>query len=123
MTDTQKKTLIFGASTNPQRYSNKALLMLQEYDHPIVAIGGRVGAVADVSILTGHPELEGIHTVTMYMGEQRQKEHEDYLLSLKPERIIFNPGAENTGLYLRAKKEGIEVINACTLVMLRTGQF
>lgn len=123
MADTQKKTLIFGASNKPQRYSYKALVMLQEYKHPIVAIGGHKSTVENVQIDTGHPALEQVHTVTMYMGEDRQKEHEDYLLGLKPKRIIFNPGAENIRLYVRAKEAGIEVINACTLVMLRTDQY
>jgi len=118
-----KKTLVFGASTKPERYSYKAVKMLQEYDHPVAAIGGREGALDEVSILTGHPELEDIHTVTMYMSAARQQEHEDYILSLAPRRIIFNPGAENTSLYSNAKAAGIEVVNACTLVMLRTGQF
>jgi len=118
-----KKTLIYGASTNPQRYSYKALKMLQQYDHEIVAIGGRTSVVDDIEIQTGYPDIEGIDTITMYMGADRQQEHEDYLLSLAPKRIIFNPGAENIRLATKAKEAGIEVVNACTLVMLRTGQY
>ena len=118
-----KSTLVFGASTKPQRYSNIAMKMLKEYDHSILAIGGREGEFDGTSIVTGHPSFSDVDTITMYMGADRQKEHEEYLLSLKPRRIIFNPGAENPSLAKRAKEMGIEVIEACTLVMLRTGQY
>ena len=117
------KTLVFGASTNPSRYSYLAIERLQAYDHEIEAIGGREAEVMGVQIQVGHPELHDIHTITMYMGEARQADHEDYLLSLQPKRIIFNPGAENRSLYNRAKEQGIEVLEACTLVMLNTGQY
>jgi len=117
------KTLVFGASTKPERYSHKAIKMLEEYNHEIAAIGGRQAALGNVEIHTGHPALNTIHTITMYMGERRQADHEEYLLSLNPKRIIFNPGAENMSLYTKAKAKGIEVVNACTLVMLRTGQY
>ena len=116
-------TLVFGASLKAERYSNKAIKMLRSYEHPVLAIGGRKGAVEDVDILTGHQKLSGVDTITMYMGEDRQQEHEDYLLSLKPRRIIFNPGAENRGFALRAKEQGIVVEESCTLVLLRTGQY
>lgn len=118
-----KKTLVFGASTKPERYSNKAMKMLKEYGHSIAAIGGRENEFDGTKILTGHPPLEGIDTITMYMGDARQTEHEDYLLSLHPRRIIFNPGAENISLAKKARNLNIEVIEACTLVMLRTGQY
>lgn len=117
------KTLIFGASTNPARYSYIAIERLKANNHEIEAIGGRDGEVMDIKIQTGHPLLTDIHTITMYMGESRQKEHEDYLLSLHPKRIIFNPGAENPALSKRARDLGIDVLNACTLVMLNTGQY
>jgi len=116
-------TLVFGASLNEIRYSNKALKMLRSYNHEVLAIGGRIGAVEEVLILTGHPELSGVDTITMYVGKDGQKDHEDYLLSLKPRRIIFNPGAENRSFALKAKEQGVLVEQACTLVMLRTGQY
>lgn len=118
-----KNTLVFGASMNPDRYSNKAMKMLKEYNHSIIAIGGREGDFEGTKIHKGHPELSGIDTITMYMGADRQAEHEEYLLSLKPRRIIFNPGAENSSLARKAREQGIEVVEACTLVMLRTGQY
>ena len=117
------KTLVFGASTNPARYSYLAIERLKAYNHDIVAIGGRAAEVMDIQIYKGHPDIKDIHTITMYMGETRQVDHEDYLLSLNPKRIIFNPGAENPSLYKQAMEQGIEVLEACTLVMLNTGQF
>jgi len=117
------KTLIFGASTNPERYSYKAMKQLMAHNHTIVAIGGREAHILGIEIMKGHPTLDDIHTITMYMGEKRQAEHENYLLSLNPKRIIFNPGAENPSLAEKARKNGIEVLEACTLVMLSTGQF
>ena len=116
-------TLVFGASLKSERYSNIAIKALRRNGHRTFGIGLRSGTVVDVELLTGHPALDGIHTITMYMGEKRQKEHESYLLSLSPKRIIFNPGAENPGFYSEAKALGIEVINACTLVMLATGDY
>lgn len=116
-------TLVFGASVNPARYSNIAMKMLKEYGHTITAIGGRENEFEGTKILSGHPPIDNVDTITMYMGEDRQSEHEEYLLSLKPRRIIFNPGAENISLYKKAQEEGIEVVEACTLVMLRTGQY
>lgn len=117
------KTLIFGASTNPQRYSYLALERLIAYNHEVFAIGGRKSEVLGTEILTGHPNLDDIHTITMYMGAERQADHEEYLLSLNPKRIIFNPGAENDSLAKKAREKGIEVLEACTLVMLNTGQY
>ncbi|MDF1696555.1 MAG: CoA-binding protein [Saprospiraceae bacterium] len=119
----KKSTLVFGASIKPDRYSNKAMKMLKQYDHSVLAIGGKEASFEGTPILEGHPDLSGIDTITMYLRESRQKEHEEYLLSLKPRRIIFNPGAENLSLAKKAKEKGIEVIEACTLVMLRTGQY
>lgn len=119
----EKVTLVFGASTNPDRYSNKAMRMLSDYKHTVVAVGGKEGVVGGVAIQTGHPLISNVDTVTMYMGEARQEEHEDYILSLRPRRIIFNPGAENSRLATKARSKGIEVENACTLVMLRTDQY
>jgi len=118
-----KSTLVFGASIKPERYSNKAMKMLKEYDHSIVAIGGRENEFEGTKILTGHPELKGVDTVTMYMRDELQTAHESYILSLEPRRIIFNPGAENTSLAKKAREQGIEVVEACTLVMLRTDQY
>lgn len=118
-----KKTLVLGASENPARYSNAAIRRLKSYGHDVVAIGRRTGAVEDVEIVKGKPEFENVDTVTMYMSAANQKEFEAYILSLKPKRIIFNPGAENEALMEKAIQSGIEPMEACTLVMLSTGQY
>lgn len=117
------KTLVVGASSNPSRYSNKAVHLLREYGHEVIAVGIKETMIADVSIQIGKPEIKDIHTITIYLNPVRQKPLESYLLSLKPKRIIFNPGAENINLFQAAKSLNIEVLNACTLVMLRTQQY
>jgi len=118
-----KKTLVFGASLNPMRVSHQAVQRLDSRGLPVVAIGGRYGFINDVEIHRDYQDWKDIHTITLYMGSKRQAEHIDYFLDLKPERIIFNPGAENHELFFKAKEQGIEVLNACTLVMLATGQY
>lgn len=118
-----KKTLVIGASTKPERYSNKAIRMLREYEHEVVALAKRTGHVNGVPIQTEFPHEENIHTVTMYLGANRQSEYYEDILSLKPRRVIFNPGAENEELREMLKSEGIETVEGCTLVMLRSNQF
>ena len=115
---TQKKTLVMGASQNPARYSYKAIHKLRDFQHPVVAVGKKDGLVDDVKIETGNPSITDLDTVTIYLNSENQKSVEDYILSLNPKRIIFNPGAENPELKSKAEKKGIETIEACTLVML-----
>ncbi len=119
----QKQTLVFGASQKSHRYSYLAVERLLQKEVPVVAIGGRKGQIHGTPIITGHPWLSGIHTISMYMGDKRAQPHHDYLLSLNPKRIIFNPGAENRELKMHAKDKGIECLDACTLVMLSTGSY
>lgn len=118
-----KKTLVLGASENPSRYSHMAIKKLRAYGHDVVAVGRSSGAVEDVVIEKSLPNETDVNTVTMYMNQQNQKPYENYILSLKPQRIIFNPGAENNSLSKKAANQGIQVIEACTLVMLSTGQY
>ena len=118
-----KKTLVLGASGNPSRYSYLAIQRLRSHGHPVVAIGRRMARVADTDISTVRPIVDDIDTVTMYMNEKHQEEYLDYILSLKPKRIIFNPGAENKKLTDLARKQGIQTMDACTLVMLSTNQY
>lgn len=118
-----KKTLVLGASQNPARYSYLAVNKLSRHDHPVVAIGRRKGKVGDVEIDIEQKPLSNIDTVTLYLNPQNQKPYYDYIISLKPKRIIFNPGTENDELYKLAKQNGIEVMEACTLVLLSTGQY
>ncbi len=118
-----KKTLVIGASENPARYSNKAIHKLRFFEHPVVALGAKAGKVEDVIIETEHKDFKDIDTVSIYLNVQNQKSLEDYILSLKPKRIIFNPGAENPEFKSRAEKLNIECEEACTLVMLTVGGY
>jgi len=113
-----KKTLIIGASTNPERYSYKAAHRLKNEGYEIVNLGIKAGEVAGEEILLGRPELKDIHTVTLYVGPKRQPEYYDYILSLNPKRILFNPGTENDELTRLAQEKGIEALENCTLVLL-----
>jgi predicted CoA-binding protein len=117
------KTLVIGASEKPERYANMAVKLLREYKHEVLAIGLQEGAIDDVPIQTGQPAFEDVDTVTLYVGPQRQDPFFDYLIGLKPRRVIFNPGTENPVLQEKLSHNGIEPIEACTLVMLRTGQW
>jgi hypothetical protein len=105
------------------RYSYLAVNRLRANQHPVVAIGKRKGTVSDVSIHTDHPPVEDVHTITLYLNANNQRQYYDYIMSLHPKRIIFNPGAENHELVKMASHEGIQAIEACTLVMLSTGQY
>ncbi|RPE12861.1 CoA-binding protein [Chitinophaga lutea] len=120
---TPKLTVVIGASENPQRYSFLAVNRLRAGGHPVVAIGKRAGQIGDTPITKEHPAVEGVDTVTLYLNPTLQQEYYDYILGLKPKRIIFNPGTENTELIALARENGIEPKEACTLVMLSTGQF
>lgn len=118
-----KKTLVLGASDNPSRYSYLAVQKLRQHGHPVVAVGRKHIRVGDVTIETGQPGLDAIDTVTLYLNPMHQQEYYNYILSLHPKRIIFNPGAENDELAQLARGKGIQTMEACTLVMLSTGQF
>ena len=120
-----KKTVIVGATPNQGRYAFLAASMLREYDHEIVPIGIKKGEVAGKEILDirQKPPINDVDTVTLYIGPRHQPEWYEYLLSLKPKRIIFNPGTENEEFEKLAESRGIEAMQACTLVLLRSHQF
>ncbi|WP_186756762.1 CoA-binding protein [Echinicola salinicaeni] len=121
----KKKTVIIGATDKPGRYAYLAANMLREYGQPIVPMSIHGGEVSGEKIidLKGKPAIEGVDTVTMYINPSHQAEWEDYIVSLNPKRVIFNPGSENQGFKGRLVAEGIETIEGCTLVMLRTNQY
>lgn len=119
----QKKTLVLGASDNPARYSYLAIQRLRKNGHPVVAIGKKNSRTADVQIESEKQFFDDIDTVTVYLSPAHQQQYYDYILSLKPKRIIFNPGAENDELWKLAEKNNIKPMEACTLVMLSTGQY
>lgn len=120
-----KKTVIIGASNNPQRYAYVAAQKLTQNHHEIVPVGIKRGQVQGLDILDirDKPEIPDVDTVTMYLNPTNQKEWEDYIISLKPNRIIFNPGTENPEFASKAIKNGIESVAACTLVMLSVGNY
>jgi predicted CoA-binding protein len=118
-----KKTLVFGASLKPNRYSNIAMRRLQNSNIETEAFGLRAGNVGAVQIKTNLEDFEKIHTITLYMNPTRQSEYYNDIINLKPERVIFNPGTENPEFYELLRQNNIDVEVACTLVLLGTGQY
>lgn len=118
-----KKILVIGASPKSWRYSYKAVRMLQDYDYEIIALGKTADRIGNTFIETQQKDWADIHTISLYLHPKNSTKIKEYILSLTPERLIINPGAENPTLEEDARKKGIEVIRACTLVMLSTGQF
>lgn len=117
------KTLVIGASTNPQRFSYLAIKSLVKHSVDVVAIGLKSGEVDGIKICVDRPVFEEIHTITLYLNAERQREYLDYIISLRPQRIIFNPGTENGELLKLARANGIEPVFDCTLVMLNNGRY
>ena len=118
-----KKTLVLGATPNPDRYANIASNKLVRYGHEIVNVGIKTGTVAGVPIEKPeiiHPDID---TITLYVGPHNQPALYDYILKTKPKRVVFNPGTENDELEEKLKENGIETEEACTLVLLSTGQY
>jgi hypothetical protein len=120
---TIKKTLVLGASDNPSRYSYLAVQRLVSHHHPVIAIGRKKGMVENTPIIIEEPLIENLDTITLYLNSLHQKLYYKYILSLRPKRIIFNPGAENEELVGLAQANGIKPLEACTLVLLSTGQY
>ena len=118
-----KKTLVIGASENRERYSYLAVEKLKRYGHSVIALGRKDGKIGDTIIQTTFPKEQHVDTVTLYINPDLQKQYIDYILLLHPKRIIFNPGTENAELFQMAKANGIEPLEACTLVLLSTGQY
>lgn len=120
-----KKAVVIGASPEASRYSNLASHMLHNAGFEFVPVGIKKGEILGKTILNlrNKPAIENVHTVTLYLSPVNQKEWYDYILGLNPHRLIFNPGTENPELIELAKSKGIEVENACSLVLIQTGQF
>ncbi|KJD33557.1 CoA-binding protein [Tamlana nanhaiensis] len=119
----KNSTLVFGASLNPDRYSNLAIKRLVANHKNVVAYGLKQGMVNDVKIETKLVDFNTVDTITLYMNPLRQKPFYNYLLSLKPRRVIFNPGTENPEFYQILKENNVSVEVACTLVLLSTNQY
>lgn len=118
-----KRTLVIGASENPTRYSNKAIIALRRNRHEVVALAKRPGIVEDVDIKTNFPDNEDIHTVSLYLAPQHQPEYYSDIIRIKPQRVIFNPGTENPEFAEKLEANGIVAEEACTLVLLSIGNY
>lgn len=115
--------VVLGASPNPERYSYVAVRSLLKRNYKVIAIGKRPGEIQDVSIQTDMPDIKNVHTILMYIGTKHQPEYYEYILSLSPKRIIFNPGTENYELGKLAATNNIECVFECALVMLNDRTF
>lgn len=118
-----KKTIVLGASTNARRYSNMAVKKLLNFGHEVVPVGIKNGEIGGVEIIDVIDTHEGVDTVTLYLGPQNQPAYYDYVFSLNPERVIFNPGTMNPEFMDQLVEKNIEVVDACTLVMLSAGNY
>lgn len=118
-----KNTLVLGASQNPDRYANQAVHLLTHYGHEVTAVGNVPGMIGSISVNTAIPPDCAPHTITLYINPAIQASYGEQIIQCKPKRVIFNPGTENAELATEAAAAGIEVVEACTLVMLRTGQY
>lgn len=120
----EKTTLVLGASPKPDRFAYKAVRSLQRRDIPVIAIGRKDADLDGIKIRKGKPKDIGpVHTVTLYLNPKNQEEYYDYIISLEPSRIIFNPGTWNPGLADLAHSRGIEVVEGCMLIMLNSSKF
>ncbi|UOK43745.1 MULTISPECIES: CoA-binding protein [Flavobacterium] len=117
------KTLVLGASVHPERFSFLAVDSLLKHGHEVVAIGGHNDNIGNVKIETEKLPFENVHTVTIYLNPSHQKEYYDYIIRLKPQRVIFNPGAENKEFFDLLEEADIPFEAVCTLVLLATNQY
>lgn len=122
-----KRTLVIGASDKKDRYANRAMLMLKEAGHEVEAVGNRNSEAWGVPIYkfdeVNWSDYQGIDTVTLYVSERYQMVYEEIIKKLKPRRVLFNPGTENTRFFNELQELGVEVEEACTLVLISTGQY
>lgn len=118
-----KRTIVLGASPNPERYAYKAVEFLVNHGHPVIPLGIKTGSIGSIPIETEKIIYSGVHTISIYLNPEHQKLWYPYILSIQPRRILFNPGAENPELVQLARNHGIEILEACTLVLLNTHQY
>ncbi len=118
-----KKTIIIGASENPERYAHKATIALQKHRHEVIPIGIKEGVINGLKIIVGKPEINDVDTISLYIGPKNQSCWCDYIIATHPKRVIFNPGTENPEFAALLCKNNIEAVEACTLVMLSIGTY
>lgn len=119
----EKSTLVIGASLNENRYSNICVRTLKSGHFPVTAIGLREGMIDTIPVITGTPDLENIHTVTLYLNSGNQKPWFDYIMKLNPKRVVFNPGTENDEFADMLSSAGIETVEDCTIMMIQSGRY
>ena len=117
------KTLVIGASINPERYAYKAIQLLVKNEIEVVPMGVKPGFVANLLIVSPLIVQINIHTITLYLGASKQEPYYDFILKINPKRVLFNPGTENPKLAKLLNEKGILWENACTLVLLSTNQY
>lgn len=117
------KTLVLGTSIKPHRFSYKAVQRLVDHNHEVVAFGLKEGEISGVTIDTELQQYNDIHTVTLYLNPTVQEEYYEYIVSLQPKRVIFNPGTENPAFFKELTEKGVKCLSACTLVMLASNQY
>lgn len=117
------KTLVLGANPDSSRYSYKCVKSLLRHGHEAVPVGKKPGKIEGIEILTGTPQVPDVHTISLYMSPESQKDYYDYILGLDPSRIIFNPGTYNQELADLAKEKNIKVVNDCALLLLNSDSF
>jgi uncharacterized protein len=118
-----EKVLVLGASPNPDRYSYKAVKMLNRYGHEVVAVGNKDGVIDNTFIQSSTKNIVNIDTVTLYLSRENQIKYYNFIVDLKPKRVVFNPGTENSELIQLLENKGIETIQDCTLIMLSASIF
>ena len=117
------QNVVLGASPNPSRYSNKAVRSLLKREHEVVPVGTKPGEIKDLEIQMGMPEIPDVDTVLLYVAPGRQPDYYEYVYSLKPRRVIFNPGTTNREFMDLLKEKGIETVEDCALIMLNSGDY
>ena len=124
MAEKSETVAVLGASPKPDRYANRAMKMLRQYGHHAIPVNPAVGEILGEKCYAKIPEVpQPIDTLTIYLRKQRSDPLIDEIVKAKPRRIIMNPGAENGDLAEKAREAGIDVVEACTLVMLQAGNF
>ena len=118
-----KDTVVIGASPSEEKYGYKATVSLKRHGHKVYPVGIKAGKIEDLDIITERPLIQNVDTITLYVGPKNQDGWKDYIYSLKPKRIVFNPGTENETFEKELRAKGIETIEACTLVMLSIGNY
>jgi predicted CoA-binding protein len=123
-TATPQRVALIGASDKPERYAHLAMVMLREHGHEVVLVHPRLKVIDGLPVLADLAEISGtVDVVTLYVGPAVSAGLTSKLINLKPKRVIFNPGTENPALAAALNEAGIASEEACTLVLLRTGQF